>query len=394
MSASQSKTVSKRGVSSACIAFVLCACGGESGNTPSNELSASETASESAPAANDQAGAKAASAGSQAQPPKSTSNTVAGSGAVSNTSHQAAGAGGASAQPSPARAGAGGSSTAPNISAGSAGNPGAAGASAAAGSGAAPAASCDRACLTGFNDAYLDALIAKDASKLKTAASVRFTENGKELKLNEGLWAVASELGPYRQDMAEVPAGQTAGFVSLQDDRGDVLLAFRLKVVNMEVTEIETTVCRSGEASFFSPNALMRNPIYDKEVAADARMDRDAIIKIVDSYFAGIESSDGSAIPFAETARRNENGANTGSGTGLKNVAMFSYIDKIDRRYVLVDVERGNVLPWVLFQIPMSPLGGSRTLHLAELFKVEGGKIMDVQAIMVNQPLGTPGGWE
>ena len=258
----------------------------------------------------------------------------------------------------------------------------------------APAADCDRACLTGFSDSYLEALIAKDATKLKTAAGVRFTENGKELQLTEGLWAVASELGPYRQDFAEVPAGQTAGFVSLQDDRGDVLLAFRLKVVNMEVTEIETTVCRSGEATFFSPNALMRNPLFDEEIPADARLTRDELVAIVDTYFAGIESSDGSAIPFSETARRNENGSNTGNGTGLKNVAMFSYIDTIERRYVLVDVERGNALPWVLFQIPMSPFGGSRTLHLAEAFKVSDGQIQDVQAIMVNQPLGTPGGWQ
>jgi len=51
------------------------------------------------------------------------------------------------------------------------------------------------------------------------------------------------------------------------------------------------------------------------------------------------------------------------------------------------------VLPWILFQIP-GGFGTPRTLHLAELFKVAGGKIMDIQAIMVNQPLGTPSGWE
>ena len=72
---------------------------------------------------------------------------------------------------------------------------------------------------------------------------------------------------------------------------------------------------------------------------------------------------------------------------------MFSYIEEVKRRYVLVDEERGIVLPLVLFEIPQG-LGGSRTLHLAELFKVEGGKIMDILAIMVNQPLGTPSGWQ
>jgi hypothetical protein len=270
------------------------------------------------------------------------------------------------------------------------GGPAAAGGAPAAPSGG---ASCDRACLTGFNDKYLAALIAQDAKMLDTAASLKFTENGKTLQLTEGLWAVARALGSYRQDFAEVPAGQTAGFVSLTDMGGDVLLAFRMKVVDLKVTELETTVCRSGEATFFSPDALSHNDLYDQEIDPAKRIARDKMIEIVDLYFQGIESSDGSKIPFDSGARRNENGTTTGMGTGLQNVAMFSYIEQIDRRYVLVDEERGNVLPWVLFQIPMG-IGGQRTLHLAELFKVADGKIMDVQAIMVNQPFGTPSGWE
>jgi len=228
---------------------------------------------------------------------------------------------------------------------------------------------------------------------LATAPDVRFTENGTELKLTQGLWTLARSLGSYRQDFAEVPAGQTAGFVLLDDEGGDVLLAFRMKVVEHKVTELETTLCRSGEATFFSPSSLEHNDLYDQDIDVARRVTRDELIATVDLYFKGLESGDGSSIPFDAGARRNENGTTTAMGSGLQNVAMFSYIEQIDRRYVLVDVERGNVLPWVLFQIPMG-LGGSRTLHLAELFKVDNAKIMDIQAIMVNQPLGMPGGWQ
>ena len=70
--------------------------------------------------------------------------------------------------------------------------------------------------------------MARDASKLETAPGVRFTENGKELSLTEGLWAGARALRAYRQDFAEVAAGQTAGFAALEDDSGPVLVAFRL----------------------------------------------------------------------------------------------------------------------------------------------------------------------
>jgi len=42
--------------------------------------------------------------------------------------------------------------------------------------GAEPA--CDRACLEGFVDQYLAALVASDPSKLPLARNARYTENG------------------------------------------------------------------------------------------------------------------------------------------------------------------------------------------------------------------------
>jgi hypothetical protein len=42
---------------------------------------------------------------------------------------------------------------------------------------------CDRACLEGFVDQYLAALVAQDPSKLALAKNARYTENGQELKL-------------------------------------------------------------------------------------------------------------------------------------------------------------------------------------------------------------------
>jgi hypothetical protein len=258
----------------------------------------------------------------------------------------------------------------------------------------ASAVSCDRACLTELNTAYLDSLVARDPSRLATSAGVRFTENGQVLPLGEGLWRAARTLGSYRQDFAEVAAGQTAGFAALEDDAGPVLIAFRLKVVERKVSEIETTLCRTGQASFFVPqNLSARDPLYDMELEPALRLPRDKMIEIVDAYFQGLESGDGSKIAFAPGVMRNENGMITATETSISNLANFSYIEQIDRRYVLVDEERGNVLPWVLFQIPMGRTG-ARTLHLAELFKVSSGRITQILAIMVNQPLGTPSGWE
>jgi hypothetical protein len=253
---------------------------------------------------------------------------------------------------------------------------------------------CDRACLVQFNTDYLSALTARDATRLATAEKVRFTENGKDLPLTEGLWKVAKTLNTYRQDFSEVANGETGGFVVLEDDAGPVLLSFRMNVALRKVSELETIVARQGQATFFTPSALtMNDPLYDMALDASERSPRMKMIQIVDTYFQGIESGDGSMIPFDETATRNENGSTTASAPGIANLAVFSYIEDVTRRYIIVDEERGVVFANILFQIPMG-MTGSRTLHLSELFKVKAGKIMKIQAFMVNQPLGTPSGWE
>ena len=54
---------------------------------------------------------------------------------------------------------------------------------------------CDRACLEGFMNQYLDAMVAHDPSHLSVSPTVKFTEDDVVLKLGDGLWATASGRG-------------------------------------------------------------------------------------------------------------------------------------------------------------------------------------------------------
>jgi hypothetical protein len=48
---------------------------------------------------------------------------------------------------------------------------------------------CDRNCLYGFMDQYLDALARRDAARLPWARNARYTENNVELSIGDGVWA-------------------------------------------------------------------------------------------------------------------------------------------------------------------------------------------------------------
>src|SRR5262245_6220135 len=129
--------------------------------------------------------------------------------------------------------------------------------SVAAGAQAPAARPCDRECLRAVITQYLEAMVAHNPRALPTAPGVRFTEDTKELPLGEGLWKNVSKLRSYRQDFLDVRDGVAASHVVVEEGGMPVMLAFRLKVVDRKITEIETMVTRNrAEGAIFNVEAL------------------------------------------------------------------------------------------------------------------------------------------
>src|SRR5688572_12077532 len=109
---------------------------------------------------------------------------------------------------------------------------------------------CDRACLQGFVDQYLDAWVARDPKRLPLASSVKFTENGQRLELGDGSWSVAAGKGKYRLWVADAQTGQVAVLTTVTEDGQATgqnlasMLALRLKVVNRQIAEVEALFVR------------------------------------------------------------------------------------------------------------------------------------------------------
>src|SRR5208282_6627325 len=69
---------------------------------------------------------------------------------------------------------------------------------------------CDRACLEGFVDQYLDAVTAHDPKLVPLAKNVKFTENGQKLVIPDGLWNSMVGKGAYRLFVDDPQAGSVA----------------------------------------------------------------------------------------------------------------------------------------------------------------------------------------
>jgi hypothetical protein len=264
---------------------------------------------------------------------------------------------------------------------------------------------CDRACLQGFIDNYLDALAKHDTSKLPVSATVKFTENGKPMKLGEGFWKTA---GPstYRLYALDPQAGD-AGAQAVVGENGDLTTFFvRLKIKNKKITEAETLVCRKGQAGFFAPEKMTTAPaVYGQPLKESEQSARSQLIDDASAYFTAVQSEgtkDYKSAPLASDMNRFENGVQTTNVPVLGSPAMSGaeQLDKgifkglvIDhRRFPVVDAENGVVVGLVLMHANMNgQMGG---ILIAEMFKVAGSKIRQVQAVMVNVPNDATTGWK
>ncbi len=288
---------------------------------------------------------------------------------------------------------------------------------------------CDRACLTGLVDQYLAALAAHDPGRLPLARVVRFTENGQELRLGDGLWGTASAPGKYRLYVADPEDGQVGLYGTVLEADTPVLMALRLKVDYGLISEIETIVVRSGGtgSGLFPPAGKTMEekgtprPQFLRTVPAAQRMSREDLVKVANSYFTGLGGNTGrNTAPFAPTCVRWENGVQTNSNPNLRpnakgfNVLALSCEDQQksgfypfvtairDRRFPVVDRERGLVMSFGFFDhngrlkelhltngetVP-SPVRSPLTLEISELFQIDKGKIDQVEAVLQSVPYG------
>lgn len=283
---------------------------------------------------------------------------------------------------------------------------------------------CDRACLNSYLDQVLAAMAAHDSSSLQLARDVKYTENGQLLKIGDGFWGTASGLPTYKIYADDPQAGQAMFMGVVPENGAPVILCVRLKVELHRISEIEALVARKEGGSIARPeNLVTPNPIFAEAVQPAQRRSRQNMVAIANSYFSAIEKGHGSFVPFDANCNRIESGVQTTNNTALAtnpdSVLSLGCADQIktrnfqpdtlirDRRFAVIDEERGLVFVLGFFDhdatLRSYTLADGRTVkqtrtgpwtwEIAEMFKIQNGKIMRVEAIVNTGIYGMKSGW-
>ena len=282
----------------------------------------------------------------------------------------------------------------------------------------------DRASLENFINIYIDAVIAHNPEQVQLAADVKYTENGQRLKPGDGMWNTTSDWGSYKLYVADPETSQVGFIGTIRENGVPAIMALRLKIANMEISEIETFIARSDSEAVMLEKKGPPNPVFLESIPVEQRFSRDSLKIIANMYFTALERNDGKGIyPFTDNCNRLENGHYTTNNPkndkrsfdidamGCKEQlesGFFNFITRIrDRRFPIVDEERGLVFTFAFFDhagnVPTVTLSNGITIpmgvkqpftwEIAELFKIENGLIREIQAMYQEAPYGMGTGW-
>jgi hypothetical protein len=268
------------------------------------------------------------------------------------------------------------------------------------------AVDCDRACLKTALDQYLNAVIKHDPAAAPLLIGFRQTENATVVKLGNGVWKSVTGLGKMQRRYFDPVTGQTAYFGIVEESGSPAVVTVRLKVDNKKITEAEWVIARKGDpglngpagGNVFDPDNLTANPPPERTLSKEARMSRETMLAVTNSYFDGITTHDGSIIMAYPGCPRLENGTGmTGRGSrrgGPSGSDCTSGLETINiqnvaaRRYPIVDEEAGVVLALAIFI--RKPGTTTRRNMFAEWFILDNNKIQSIYSAMFYPPPEMP----
>ena len=308
---------------------------------------------------------------------------------------------------------------------------------------------CNRDCLYAFVDKYFDAMLSRCACNIALAPDAKYTENELAVKPGEGMWKTFSGRGTYRVYLADPATGQAGYYGDITEDGGLLpgVVALRMKVKEHRITELEVITVREQKRpkgglglntagimtprmvdeldprGFISPSSVLLEPIGAAET-------RGQIVSATNGYFDAFTQGKGSVAAFDTPCSRRENGiaaTNNSEGPVVDKAqpafrlfsedcaqeldrGFFSALSKVrDARVMVVDEKQGLVLNLAFFDnegnVKSVAVPGAGTVAVPaeflqpvtfvapQLFKIENGKIREIEGLSWPMPFGMGSAW-
>ena len=284
---------------------------------------------------------------------------------------------------------------------------------------------CDRSCLEGIMNRYLDAMVAHNPSQAPLAPDVQYAQDNVRLKIGQALWATATARGKYIHYFADPEQDDVGVITDVQENGVGAILIVRLKVEGGLITQAEQFVAHDPYGAANYEKLGKPDPGWLTPIPMDQRETRAALDQAAYMYYEGLQLNDGQGIyAFTPDCNRIEDATRTTNqprpqnyGHADQDIGDFPTMNCTDqyklgflgfttgcrhRRFLVTDVERGAVLASAyldfdgtitevhltdgrLWKVPpyfMTP----RTNQSNEAYRIEKGSISLIEMTMYEIP--------
>jgi hypothetical protein len=249
---------------------------------------------------------------------------------------------------------------------------------------------CNRDILGHMIERFFLALKAHDTSSMPFAPNVKFTENGRLLKLGEGIWKTAGA-STFMHTAYDIETCNTVTEAVITENMVDVPIGVRLKFEppaagstasgSQQILEVETIVVRAGAYPMPSDTAAIAasaSEMWEALIPASQRHTRAQLEQVVDDYFVYYPAG---GCYFAPQCLRFENGFSPGGcSVGLSCATPGTPGRNARPRLTVIDPEAGIAVGF----------GASANLTAFHMFRVRGGQVLGLHAILA---AATGSGW-
>ena len=232
----------------------------------------------------------------------------------------------------------------------------------------------DRHQLATFVDRFLAALVSHEANPDGISKAARYTENGQQLTIGDGLWKTATQIGEDRVVLVDPETGSVGFWGRIREHDIDSLLTARLKVRNGEVIEIETLVMRHE----YSNERLGTFTLFGPKL---------------DGMYQPADNTDWSGI-FGQALKPEERR----DPEAMMNIVREK--DESEHHLLATDVEYGLLLEMTLSDIANPNTGtvdlassGPYSIMRAQLHKIRGGIMIATESVLMPVPYKMQRGW-
>lgn len=247
-------------------------------------------------------------------------------------------------------------------------------------------AACDAACLSALATTVPQGMVGNQWQGLNWADQVGYAENSVGIRVGEGIWAGVSAVDEAPLVVADAQTGRAVWLGQIQEHGQPAWGVFTVSADGAQIGAVDALIRRREYgAPWADPASLAAAPV----LPAPRRTARANMQSAASGFMTAMDANSAAPASLAGECHWFVNGQDVGLCTAVFGGPALARIEAVrDRQLLAIDEERGLAVYRFFEDIPAVGTGYPLTYQVVELYRLDSGRVVKVEAFTSELPYG------